>query len=151
MKRSKFVLRMTGILFFVGLLAACQSPAEPSPYEEAELNALPGVAMVTKEESYPVRPEGVEVIITNNSDQEYFYGVQFSVERLEGEEWFVVPFEDEVAWIEIALILEPGGRNEETLSFELLQQPLEEGTYRIVKTIENNPLAAEFTVAPMLE
>lgn len=148
MKRGKFLLRWARLLIFVGLLAACQGPAEPSPYEEAELNTLPGVAMVTKEETYSVRPEGVDVIITNNSEQEYFYGVQFSVERLEGEEWVVVPFEDDVAWIEIALILEPGGRNEEFLSFEILQEPLEEGTYRVVKAIEDNPLTAEFTIAP---
>lgn len=148
MKKEKLTVLKAVLFVFSTFLSACQAPAEPSPYGESELNNLPGVMMTTKEERYPVRPEGVDVIITNTSEDEYFYGVEFSVERLEGEEWMVVPFEDDVAWIAIALILEPGGRNEEFLSFDLLEQELEEGQYRVIKTIEEHALAAEFTIAP---
>lgn len=145
-----FRKRMDGIIFGIGislvlLLSACSnSNWEKSPYEETELNTLTDVTMEVKEKSYPTNTPGVDLLFKNETDEEYYYGVAFSVEKLEREEWRVVPFKGDISWIEIAIILQPHSKNEENVSFELLEDHLEAGTYRIVKEVSGKPVAAEF-------
>ncbi|MGP6147420.1 immunoglobulin-like domain-containing protein [Jeotgalibaca sp. A122] len=129
------------------LLAGCKQTAfEPSPYKPADLNHLSGVTMQTAEPSYPTDIESIAVTITNKSEAELFYGVAFSVEYLDGNEWVIFPFEDEMAWIEIALILEPDATNTEELNMTLLKHDFEPGSYRIIKDIAGETLTAEFEI-----
>ncbi|MDE1549141.1 immunoglobulin-like domain-containing protein [Jeotgalibaca caeni] len=143
MKKMLLFVLTAGIS--MGVLAGCSgSDGEPSPYEESEVNQLEGVSMETTEATYPVEAEGVNVRIKNETDEEYYYGVAYSVERLVNDTWVVVPFEGEVSWIEIAITLAPQSENEEGVSFDLLESDREPGTYRIIKEVANHVVAAEF-------
>lgn len=148
MRNKKKGLLLFGMCLLIGTLAACggQSSIEKSSYSEEDLNQLDGVSMSTTESNYPVGTSEIEVTISNETEEEYAYGVEFTIEKQEEGEWVVVPFEDGVAWIAIAHILAPKSENAETLSFDLLEKELEEGTYRIIKIIEGEPLSAMFTI-----
>lgn len=142
--------RMSGFLISLAtlfLIAGCTETAfEPSPYKPSELNNLSGATMETEKESYPANVEVITLEIINKTVEEIFYGVAFSVEYRDGNEWVVFPFEEEMAWIEIALILEPGATNKEEIDMTLLQHDFEPGTYRIVKDIAGKTLTAEFEI-----
>lgn len=143
-KLSKLFL--AGVLTTLSLAACGRVAFEPSPYEPGDLNQLPGVTMRTAEPGYPADVETIELTIENESDEELFYGVAFSVEYLDDGEWVIFPFEDEMAWIEIALMLEPGGSNTEELNMTLFKYDFEPGTYRVIKEIAGETLTAEFEI-----
>lgn len=147
MTKNKWGWAVIGLMAGM-ILTACDgtTEGEESPYSADEINQLEGVTMETTEASYPVGTEMVDLVIKNDSDEEVYYGVAFSVEKQDGNRWVIVPFEDDVSWIEIALMLAPKGQNEETVSFDLLENELTEGTYRIIKEIAGNPVSAEFEI-----
>lgn len=147
MTKNKWGWAVIGLMAGM-MLTACggTTEGEESPYSADEINQLEGVTMETTEASYPVGTEMVDLVIKNDSDEEVYYGVAFSVEKQDGNRWVIVPFEDDVSWIEIALMLAPKGQNEETVSFDLLENELTEGTYRIIKEIAGNPVSAEFEI-----
>src|SRR5699024_1574656 len=124
MGKKRRLLAWIGMLAVSFVLSACGGTAEASPHAEEDINQVTGLTMTTKEKSYPVGTEEIDLVVKNETDEEFFYGVQFSVEKLDGESWVVVPFEDDVAWIEIALILAPKSENEETVRFDLLEDEL---------------------------
>ena len=143
-KRNRLIL----VSALLGLfLAGCkQTTFEPSPYKPSELNTLSGVTMETEKASYPSDVEVITVAITNKTIEELFYGVAYSVEYLDGNDWVIFPFEEERAWIEIALLLEPDATNMEEIDMTLLQHNLEPGTYRIVKDIAGETITAQFEI-----
>ena len=143
-KRNRWIL----VSALLGLfLSGCkQTTFEPSPYKPSDLNTLSGVTMETEEASYPTDVEVMTVTITNKTIEELYYGVAFSVEYLDGNDWVVFPFEEEMAWIEIALPLDADTTNTEEIDMTLLQDNLEPGTYRIIKDIAGKTLTAEFEI-----
>lgn len=135
------------MVIFLVLATSCErNPLEKSPYQEADLNHLIGVTMNTDKKSYSVHPSEITITIKNESAAEYYYGVDFSVEKKEGDLWKVMPFKGEISWIELAVILQSQSENKENISFDLLRDQLGEGTYRIIKTISSNPVSAEFEI-----
>lgn len=131
-------------LFFASfILSACGTTKEESPFEE--VNTLEGVDINLEQDIY--EPEGATFILTvsNESEQEISYGVAFTVELEEDDNWYVVEPEQEMAFILIAHMLQPGEEAEEELNMEYYE-PFEEGHYRVVRQMEGEVLTAEFTV-----
>lgn len=143
-KRNRWILTSALLGLF---LAGCTKTAfEPSPYPANELNQLTGVTMKTVEPTYSPDVETIHVAIANETEEELFYGVAFSVEYLDEDEWVVFPFEEEMAWIEIALTLEPGATNKEEIALTQFEQEFNSGTYRVVKEVSGKPITAEFKI-----
>ena len=143
-KRNRWILTSALLGLF---LAGCTKTAfEPSPYPANELNQLTGVTMKTVEPTYSPDVETIHVAIANETEEELFYGVAFSVEYLDEDEWVVFPFEEEMAWIEIALTLEPGATNREEIALTQFEQEFNSGTYRVVKEVTGKPITAEFKI-----
>lgn len=143
-KRNRWILASALLGLF---LAGCkQTTFESSPYKPTELNTLSGVTMEIEKASYPTDVEVITVAITNKTVEELFYGIAFNVEYLDGNDWVVFPFKEEMAWIEIALLLESGATNTEEIDMTLLQNNFEPGTYRIIKDIAGKTLTAEFKI-----
>lgn len=132
-------------LFALFWTAAC-TPAENTSDSSGSSAHLLGVRMYTTESSYPVGTEQLTVILENESDTEYYYGKEFRLEEQAGEEWVEVPFEEEMAFIAIAIQLPPQGQTEETIDLTFFEDDLTPGRYRVVKTIESEPLYAEFEI-----
>lgn len=145
MKKRTFVLIMLAALWGGGCGQREGSSLEEAPEQTiaAEQN---GITMETAQAHYPPDVEEIGLVIQNSSSEEMFYGKHFTLEKYEEDVWRIVPFPEGAAFIEIALIVPPGEKAEEAVSMSLFNQPLEEGTYRIVKQIGDVTLAAPFDV-----
>ncbi|MCC5896233.1 MAG: hypothetical protein JJU16_12295 [Alkalibacterium sp.] len=139
----KTILKLSPILLIGLLLIACGETNEPSPYEE--VNTLDGVELQLNQPVYESEGDTFLLTVVNNSEVEVTYGIAFTVEMLEDEQWVMVEPEEEMAFILIAHILPPGDEAEEELFMEYYE-PFEQGTYRVVRQIEGEVLTAEFTV-----
>lgn len=143
-KWSSWIL--TSILFIFFLTGCTKAAFEPSPYTADDLNQLAGVTMKTVEPRYKSDTETIHVTLANETEEELFYGVAFSIEYLDEDAWVVFPFEEEMAWREIALILQPGETNREEITMTLFEHDFEPGTYRVIKEVAGKPLTAEFEI-----
>lgn len=130
-------------LLTIFFLSACGTRKEASPFEE--VNTLDGVDISLNQDIYA--PEGDTFILTvsNDSEEEISYGIAFTVEVEEDGEWYVVEPEEEMAFILIAHMLDPGEEAEEELNMEYYE-PFEEGHYRVVRQMEGEVLTAEFSI-----
>lgn len=81
----------------------------------------------------------------NNSEDEISYGIAFTLEKEDDNEWFIVEPEEEMAFILIAHILGPGEEAQDELNMEYYE-PLDPGEYRVVREIEGEVMTAEFEV-----
>lgn len=102
---------------------------------------LKDITMKTEKNTYNLGTKEIKVYITNNSKKEVYYGLQYEIERLENNKWVRVPFKEQVAFIEIAYIIEPGKIGEQVIALDNLEQ-LTFGKYRVVKS--GGTLTAEF-------
>ena len=76
-KRSSWIL--TSILFIFFLTGCTKAAFEPSPYAADDLNQLAGVTMKTVEPRYNADAETIHVTLANETEEELFYGVAFSI------------------------------------------------------------------------
>jgi len=145
MRKKKYGLFLISFALFV--LAACSPSEEDSTMESSVSNSsseLDEVSMQAEQDSYPAGTEEITVFLTNISDKEYYYGKEFHIEQQTETGWEEVPFEEEMAWIQIAIELPPSKQNEETIDLTLFEEDLEPGQYRVVKQVAGEPLYAEF-------
>lgn len=101
------------------------------------------IVMKTEKNTYEIGTQEILINIANNSQQEFFYGAQYEIEKFKENKWVKVPFKEEPMFIEIAYRLEPGKINSEIISLNNLEK-LMVGKYRIVKS--SGELAAEFEI-----
>ncbi|PRY83517.1 immunoglobulin-like domain-containing protein [Alkalibacterium olivapovliticus] len=139
----KSLVKLSAIVFLGFILVACGENREPSPFEE--VNTLEGVELQLNESVYDRENDTFLLTVINNSEQEVTYGVAFTVEKHEDDQWVMVEPEEEMAFILIAHILQPGEESEEELFMEYYE-PFEEGEYRVVRQLEGEVLTAEFSV-----
>ncbi len=94
--------------------------------------------------SYAVGTDSIALNIKNNSADEVFYGVDYSIEKLSGETWEVVPATADLMFIDLAQSL--GGNSEQEFVVDLsqLNPQLDAGSYRIVKNINGEQFYTEF-------
>jgi len=97
-------------------------------------------------------PEGIEmqmqldgadakVTFTNNTEEEWGYGLDFGLQVLVDDVWYIVPAEQEMGFCMVLMLLPPGERAEQTYSLASYGD-LPTGTYRFV----TQQLSSEFTV-----
>lgn len=147
MKKIPWLLMIVSFL----ALAGCTSQTfRPSDLE-------PSTAMITagdikgrvKEGSIESLEEKITLVFDNLTDAEYYYGVPFTLEvALEGS-WYQVPFDDAIAFIEIAILLEGNGTTEEVIDLSTYFKTLPDGKYRIVKDFHTENKTV--TIAPTFE
>lgn len=102
---------------------------------------LKDVTMKTEKSTYELGTKEIKVYITNNSKKEFYYGLEYEIQRLENNKWVRIPFKEDVAFIEIACVIEPGKIEGQLITLDNLEQ-LALGKYRVVKS--GGKLAAEF-------
>ncbi len=145
------------ILALSSLLFCSCSSLKGWNIEELEKSAYPAVieaadaAMKIVAEKVEPDAENVPVTIENLSDKEYGYGYEPLLELKYRDEWYVIPTLEDIAWIELWIILPPGETNSESFPLAGYYGTLPAGTYRFVKVLnaggEMLPVAAEFTVS----
>ncbi|SHK26541.1 hypothetical protein SAMN02745136_02125 [Anaerocolumna jejuensis DSM 15929] len=94
--------------------------------------------------SLPVGTKELKALIKNNGSEDIFYGADYSIEKLKGGDWKVVPGIADMAFIEIAYSAAPGTEQEFTVDLSRLKPSLKAGSYRLVKNINGQTFYAEF-------
>ena len=106
-----------------------------------------------------VTPTGLTVHFwqyENKDIGELDYGEDFTLEKLEGDTWVLLPqIIDNAAFTLVAYVIPPGGEAEMDVNWEWLYGKLEPGTYRINKTVLDHrsdrnlyyPLRTKFYIA----
>lgn len=133
------------------------------PDEFTNLTVMPGAKYVAKTddgwntafmtEAEPLTPpqgitmqaqvEGDQITaqFINNTSEEWGYGYDFGLRVLVDDVWYYVPADQEMAFCEVLMLLQPGETSEETYSLSPYGK-LPSGTYQFV----TQNLAAEFAV-----
>lgn len=154
-----FIYTTISFVFLVGCGSERNSSSatdwEPTIYES--VNNLDGVTMAFKEGT--ITATGGTVILKNDSNKEYVYGSQFSLEKNINGDWYQVPIvEENYGFTDIGYQLSISKVEEWEMDWEWLYGKLETGEYRMVKGIldsgeageyeeyEEYDLTAEFTV-----
>lgn len=102
------------------------------------------VAMNTN--TLKVGAEKLTLTITNNGDEAYFYGADYSIEKLNGSTYEVIPAVKDLAFIEIAYSIEPGTSVDFDIDLKALNPSLESGKYRVVKNISGEVFNIDFEI-----
>lgn len=83
-----------------------------------------------------ITKEKVEILITDNNEEHYGWGVEFRVQKKVDEEWKDLEYiSDNLAWIDIAYALNEDNQITQNLDIAKFYGELENGTYRIVKPV----------------
>lgn len=94
---------------------------------------LSGLKVTMKQSTYSPNSE-VRGVIQNATEYVAAFGEPISLQQKKDGAWEDVPFKEDMAWIAIAHLLNPGEAKEIGLSLKLFNT-LEAGTYRIVKDV----------------
>lgn len=127
------------------LLGGCNNNIGEESTHGSQVNQLDGVSIELTKDTYSPKEDSFELITKNQSEEEVTYGVGYSIEYLKDNAWYTVRPSEEMSFILIAHILEPGGEVFETISMEYYE-PLQTGDYRLLRQINDEILAAEFSV-----
>ncbi len=139
-------LPLIAILFI--LLAACDTSYERSVYDASITSG--DVTIKITEGTITEDTENISFLLINESENEYFYGIDPILEKQDNNEWYTVPLKKDVFWPAIAYLLMPESEKEETFEIETYYGSLGKGRYRIIKKLfsEGNEIiaAGEFEV-----
>lgn len=109
--------------------------SQPAAIEEPKpvtvWSGWPGVTLSLLQENYPVGVQEITLVLDNRSDGELCYGEHYSCQRFVDGTWQDVPFKDRVFFHDVAYCLQADSVWILRLDMALLEQPLEEGLYRL--------------------
>lgn len=132
------------VILTVALFTGCGSTlGEKSPYDPALLTKQDGYTIATEFSTYPKDTRKINLLIKNDSDNEYAYGYGYSIEMKNGDEWYVVPLKKEVAFEDIGIVLPARTTATYELTLENFKSSPKAGKYRVVF---NQNYIAEFEI-----
>lgn len=80
--------------------------------------------------------KSVEILITDNNQDHYGWGVEFRVQKKTNGEWQDLKYiSDDLSWIDIAYELNKDNQLTQKLDVEKYYGQLNKGTYRVVKSV----------------
>ena len=86
-----------------------------------------------------ISPKSVSITITDNNEEHYGWGVEFRVQQKVNGEWKDLEYvSNDLAWIDIAYVLNADNQLTQKLDIEKYYGSLNKGTYRIVKPVYDN-------------
>ena len=109
-----------------------------TPNEEKEYNRSPENVIIEVVEN-TITNTGVTIIITDNNEDYYGWGVDFKVEKKIDDGWKCLkPVSGDLSWIEIAYSSNEDNQITQKLDIEKYYGKLTSGVYRIVKSVYDN-------------
>ena len=111
-----------------------------------ELDEVEGVSMVIKDGTLSRR--GATVIITDTSGMNYTYGEEYRIDKYKEGVWkeLDVIVEGNYGWNSIGYMVDDNGILELDVKWEWLYGRLEDGYYRIVKSVNDKEFSIEFRI-----
>lgn len=140
------------ILLCVTVLVVCLIRKPDQKINVNGTSELSGVSMLVTQQTYKPDTTKITVVWKNDSDKTYLFGVPFTLEKKENENWEKIG--GDVLFPLAGIKLKPNTIREHTYNISLYTNKMDKGTYRIVANIvDNGPedsvayrLTAEFTV-----
>ena len=126
------------ILLVSILLVACanENTTDWKSTKHDVVNNFEGVSMNPKKAS--ISSTELTVIFDNKSDKQVMYSEDILLEKKIDGDWYQVPtIIDDYGFNDIAYVLPPATKEELTIDWEWLYGSLDNGEYRIVKTVWN--------------
>lgn len=149
MKKNLIIL-LISILGVIGIIALSTIAAnKPKTY----MDQLENVSMKIKEGT--LTKTGATVIITDTSNADHTYGLEYRIDKMENNEWIPLKMKPEkYGWKLIGYHVDENNQLEMEHDWDFLYGELEEGHYRLVKNMslpENGEMvthefSAEFTI-----
>lgn len=143
MRKVKYTLFLL-VLSILIVGCSTSSIGEESPHGE-QVNLQEDITITLDKETYSAEGNILELTTRNESDEKISFGVPFSIEMREGDDWYIVEPNEEVSFIMIAYILEPDGEFTDEISLSFYEA-LKPGQYRLIRQIDSQIYAAEFTI-----
>ncbi|EMI11535.1 hypothetical protein F510_0309 [Anoxybacillus gonensis] len=86
--------------------------------------------------TYDSNKQKLHFSVTNKSDGVISFGYAYTIERYDNKKqtWLPTTLTNDIAVIEVLALVEKGQTVKDVIDFSLLNQPLENGKYRIVRT-----------------
>ena len=135
------------------LLSGCgagqeQEPQEPEqvPQTEESVTAPEGLTMEMEHPVYDPSLDTYTYFICNDTDETVDFGEDYTLQRRDGDGWTDLTLREDAAWVLIGYSLEPGRTMALTCSFALYEEAPQAGEYRLVKTVGDTQLTAEFAL-----
>lgn len=125
----KKIIALT-LIFALALAFGCSAPSEAPEAEEAK----PLVSLYFKQKTITTATESATMSIVNNSQNNYSFDYSQHLEKLNGENWELVPLTNEA--VAGALLWLGAGETQE-ITFDFASHydfPLERGSYRVLKS-----------------
>lgn len=143
MKTTKYILLLTSLLFII-IGCTSKQTREESPYGD-EVNIIDDIKLELNKDSYKSADDEFELTIVNETDAEISYGAPYTIEVKNNDTWYIVEPNEEISFIMIAYILQPGEVSTESINMEYYE-PFEKGEYRLVRQIDGETFTVEFEV-----
>lgn len=135
------------------LLSGCgagqeEEPQEPEqvPQTEESVTAPEGLTMEMEHPVYDPSLDTYAYFICNDTDETVDFGENYTLQRRDGDDWTDLTLREDAAWVLIGYSLEPGRTMALTCSFALYEEAPQAGEYRLVKTVGDTQLTAEFAL-----
>ncbi len=137
MKKLNFIVALVLMLI---VLVGCsdQSFTEPSTQNPVYESETAGISIKPD----TLTNEGLTLMISNKTDSELNYGMDYYIEKKDGDNW--LSYNGTVSFIELAGVIDPEGEVDFALDFPVT---LSAGDYRIIKPVGNESLALDFTIS----
>lgn len=105
------------------------------PANEKEYNRDPKNVTIEVLEN-TITNESLEILITDNNEDYFGWGVDFKVQKKVSGEWKDLKFKsDDLVWISIAYVPNEDNQIKQKLDIEEYYGKLKKGTYRVVKSV----------------
>lgn len=135
------------------LLSGCgagqeEEPQEPEqvPQTEESVTAPEGLTMEMEHPVYDPSLDTYTYFICNDTDETVDFGEDYTLQRRDGDGWTDLTMRENTGWNAIGYSLEPGKTVALTCGFDLYEEAPQAGEYRLVKTVGDTQLTAEFTL-----
>lgn len=122
------------------------SELTPSLYTETDFDNSGNVIFKTEHAVINKEMDSIAYTIENLSGDELEYGEEYTLEIKAEEQWYQVPFPVGYGWDSVLHILPEGGISGDILNLSWMDFEFVDGDYRIVKSIGNYLVRAEFSM-----
>lgn len=152
---SWVVILLVVVIIGVGIVLLANPPIlhqklEKSTYDGTQQNS--NIQITIKDNDIGPDTKNVTIVLKNNSDIKYIYGIFTILETQIDQIWYTIPIKEGVNWTRLAYSLEPNSQIEKVLDLSYFYGNLNPGKYRFVEeisTYEPGPgsfVISEFTV-----
>ena len=102
-------------------------------------------------EIYLLPVTSMSLVVTNSGSNAIGFGEYRTLEKIQEDTWYAVPYREQFSFGDIGLGLEPGENTEQEMPLDYLNYDLSPGTYRIVKTFRVDEEFNEIILATQFE